>query len=126
MSGKKQPLNGERASRPTKPRSKSKPDPRRRRLERLLGAAFDQFQTMDGRKLQAACRRDFIFHMTDWSGDLQHLAELYKHPDKFGKESAAQVVAGFLYHVIPHLRAAGHLMLDYTPEDFFRKSEAKV
>jgi hypothetical protein len=126
MSERKQPLNGKRASRPTEPRSKTKATSSRYRLEQLLASAYDQHQKLDGAKINAAGKRNFIFHMTDWSEDLERLAELYKHPEKFDKKTAGALVAGFLYHVIPHLRAAGRLMLDYNPEDFFRDIDSKV
>jgi hypothetical protein len=120
MSAKKRPGNGNLASRRTAPPPKSKHAPRDR-LARLLGAAYDHFQKVDDPQMNARCRRNFIFHMTDWSEDLERLAELYQHPEKFDKASAAKLVAGFLYHVIPHLQAAGRLGLDYTPEDIFRE-----
>jgi hypothetical protein len=59
--------------------------------------------------------------MTDWSEDLFRLAELYEHPDKFDRAAAARLVAGFLTHAIPHLRAAGRLLLDHAPEDIFQE-----
>jgi hypothetical protein len=58
--------------------------------------------------------------MTDWMVDLERLADLYQHPDKFDKTEAMSVVMGFLYHAIPHLRAAGRLLLDFEPEDIFK------
>jgi hypothetical protein len=64
--------------------------------------------------------------MTDWSKDLGQLAALYKNPEKFTKAEASQVVSGFLYHVIPHLTAAGRLLLDYSPDDIFLESESAV
>jgi hypothetical protein len=93
----------------------------RRRLEKLLGAAYDEFNS----KPRAVCRRNFIFHMIDWYGDFEKLAELYKYPERFNKKSASQVVSGFLYHAIWHIRAAGRLMLDYTPEDIFKEIDYK-
>src|SRR4051812_29921473 len=116
MSGRKQPPNGKAASKATAPRSAAKPAAQRH-LARLLASVYDQYQHLDDRSLNQRCRRNFVFHMTDWEGDLAKLAELYRHPERFGKDEAADRVAGFLYHVIPHLRAAGRLLLDFTPED---------
>lgn len=94
-------------------------------LERLLTAVYNQYQKLDDAVANKKCRRDFVFHMTDWSEDLQRLANLYQHPEEFDRESAGDVVVGFLYHVIPHLREAGRLMLDYDPEDVFGTATAK-
>src|SRR5437870_10097674 len=89
----------------------------RRKLGKLLGAAYDAFNS-NGR---AVCRRNFIFHMTDWLNDLEQLTALYKHPERFDKKSAQEIVAGFLYHATWHVRAAARLMLDHTPEDIFKE-----
>jgi hypothetical protein len=95
-------------------------------LDRLLAAVYDSFQKKEPRKFNDQCRRDFVFNMTDWSKDLERLAELYKNPEKFTKADANQVVSGFLDHVIPHLRAAGRLLLDYSPDDIFLELESAV
>jgi hypothetical protein len=89
------------------------------RLKKTLAAVYDDFQKLDDKKLHARFRNNFIFHMVDWSEDLVKLRELFKNPERFDEETASQVISGFLYHVIPHLRAAGRLLLDYTPEDIF-------
>jgi hypothetical protein len=56
--------------------------------------------------------------MTDWSEDLERLVDWYKHPEKLDREAAGTLVAAFLYHVIPHLKAAGRLLLDEIPDAF--------
>ncbi len=121
MSVKKPPLNGARSLRSAKQHSNSKPSSSRRKLETLLGAAYDAFNS-NGR---AVCRRNFIFHMTDWLNDLEQLTALYKHPEKFDKKAANQILASFLYHVPWHVRAAARLMLDHTPEDIFKEIDYK-
>ena len=121
MSVKKPPLNGARSLRSAKQNSNSRPSSSRRKLEKLLGSAYDAFNS-NGR---AVCRRNFIFHMTDWLNDLEQLTELYKHPEKFDKRSTKDIVAGFLYHATWHIRAAARLMLDHTPEDIFKEIDYK-
>jgi hypothetical protein len=97
---------------------------RQRQLKQLLAAVYDQFQKAEDRKVNGRWRRNFVFHMTDWSHDLSALARLYEHPGQFDKEQAGKIVAAFLYHAIPHLKAAGRLMLDYCPEDFFQEVDS--
>jgi hypothetical protein len=63
-------------------------------------------------------RHDFAFHMTDWLTDLKELNELYAHPEKADLEQATISIIGTLYHVIPHLNAAGRLLLDTIPDAF--------
>jgi len=63
-------------------------------------------------------RRDFAFHMTDWTGDLERMAALFQDPDRLDLEQATVFVIGFLYHVIPHLNAAGRLLLDEISDPF--------
>ena len=117
MSVRKLPLNGARSSRSAKQLSNSKPSLSRRKLEKLLGAAYDALNSNG----KAVCRRNFIFHMTDWLNDFEQLSALYKHPEKFDKKSAKDIVAGFLSHATWHIRAAARLMLDFTPKDIFKE-----
>lgn len=95
------------------------------RLEKLLSAVYHQYQKLDDPAANKKGRRDFVFHMTDWADDLRRLADLYQHPEEFNPETAGDIVAGFLYHVIPHLREAGRLMLDYDPENVFATAPTK-
>jgi len=81
MSGKKPGRNGKPASRRTAPSSTGNPldvDPR---LGKLLAAIYDRYQKLDDPAANRECRRDFVFHMTDWVSDLRDLAELYRNPD---------------------------------------------
>jgi len=121
MSAKKPLLNGVRSSRSARQNSNTKDSMSRRKLEKLLGASYDAFNS-NGKPV---CRRNFIFHMTDWIDDLNQLMKLYQHPEKFDKKSAKQVIAEFLYHVPWHIRAAARLMLGHTPEDIFKEIDYK-
>ena len=94
------------------------------KLEHVLGQVFDSMRE-DLRKDVGDAdyeqqRRDFIFHMTDWSGDLAAIDQLFESPSS--PELASKVIVGFLYHVIPHLNAAGRLLLDTIPDAFAPQS----
>jgi hypothetical protein len=84
-------------------------------LPRLLARIYDNYQKLDNAAANKMCRRDFVFHMSDWEEDLRALAELYEHSEKFSKSDAEQVVAGFLYHATAHIMEAARLLLDYEP-----------
>jgi hypothetical protein len=91
-------------------------------LERLLGLIFDGAreglrEELDPDEYQKR-RHDFVFHLADWQDDLERLATLFKHPDQQDEDSASELVIGFLYHVIPHLNAAGRLLLDEVKDPF--------
>jgi hypothetical protein len=94
------------------------------KLKTLLAAVFDECQDVDP-QLRDRHRRNFVFHMTDWSSDLSRLAELHRHPEQFDKKEAARIVSAFLHHVIPHARAAGRLLLDYEPGDAFKELDSR-
>ncbi len=87
------------------------------KIMELLGQVFDELQTVEDREKHAETKRQFIFHMIDWIDDLENLLELYGQPEQAGS-NAAQTIASFLYHVIPHLNAAGRLLLDRVPDAF--------
>lgn len=92
------------------------------KLEQLLAEVFDGMHSglrkEVGRKEYERRRYDFDFHMTDWETDLRELVEIFDHPDKWTEESASPLIIGLLYHVIPHLKAAGRLLLDEIPDAF--------
>ena len=90
---------------------------KRLKIEKLLSRIFDELQKIDDPEEHARRRQDFVFHMTDWQDDLGEMAELYGNPDKH-ESDASKIIAGFLYHAIPHLNAAGHLLLDTIPDPF--------
>lgn len=110
MSAKKPLRNGQLASPLTKRPSETEitwPTPE---LKKILGKVYDAFQKLDDPKVNADCRHDFVFHMTDWLDDLRRFSQLYDHPDAATRAEAASAVYGFLIHAVPHLMAAGHLL----------------
>jgi hypothetical protein len=90
-----------------------------------MGKIFDRAQVGLREELGAAeyrrRRQDFIFHMLDWKSDLGRMAALLEDPGKVSSKEATTFVIGFLYHVIPHLNAAGNLLLDEVPDPFATK-----
>jgi hypothetical protein len=96
--------------------------PNKSALERLLGQVFDYCQ--EGLRDEIGLaeyerrRHDFVFHMLDWQDDLQQLTRLFENPEGQDVDSASRFLIGFLYHVIPHLSAAGRLLLDHVPDPF--------
>jgi hypothetical protein len=121
MSGRKQPLNGKSGLTTSVAVSKSTSS-----LERKLSAIYGLYQRVDGGKASSRRRQHFVFNMMDWAEDLERLAALYKNPEKFDKKAAGEIVAGFLYHALPHLSAAGRLLLDFSPGDLFKEIEERV
>jgi hypothetical protein len=91
-------------------------------LRQLLGHVFDHAQEGLRAELPAdeyeRRRHDFVFHMTDWAGDLTRFMELVGRPDEWKTKAATTFLIGFLYHVVPHLNAAGRLLLDHIPDPF--------
>jgi hypothetical protein len=87
------------------------------KIENLMGQVYDALQSIDDKAANSEAKRQFVFHMTDWLDSLESLVKLYEE-GALRKDKAAQTVAGFLYHVIPHLNAAGRLLLDRIPEPF--------
>src|SRR5438093_582130 len=117
MSAKKPQRNGKLVSTRGGP-SLQKPRLPSKELETLLARVYDQFRRLDDRAANVEARSDFVFHMSDWFEDLARLQAIYKHPDQFDRRKAGQEIAGFLYHVIPHLNAAGRLLLEEIPDAF--------
>lgn len=120
MSERKLQRNG-RPKSPRGVRSSKKPNDLRRnpKLAQLLARVYSRYQRLDDPAADKQCREDFVFHMSDWAEDLQRLADLFRHPDHYDDAQAGDVVAPFLFHVIPHLTEAGRLMLDYEPGKIF-------
>ncbi len=103
---------------------------RNSKVERLLADVFDAARealrkTLASQEYQKR-KDEFVFHMTDWLGDLQRLTTLVDHPERFDEESASLLVVGFLYHVIPHLNAAGTLLLDEVANPFAPAANAET
>src|SRR2546422_5728267 len=82
-----------------------------KRVQALMKTVYNRYQRLDDPAVNAQCRQDFVFHMSDWEADLEDLARLFQNPDKFSKDSAGQIVFSFLIHALPHLIAASRLML---------------
>ena len=99
-------------------------------LEELLGRVFDGAREGLRENIEpvdyAQRRRDFIFHMTDWKPEVQQLADLYKNSEGRDEIATADFLIGFLYHVIPHLHAAGRLLLDDVLDPFAVCAKEKI
>jgi len=99
-------------------------------LEELLGRIFDGAREGLREKIElddyAQRRRDFIFHMADWKSEVQRLADLYKNPEGHDESAASDFLIGFLYHAIPHLNAAGRLLLDEVLDPFSNPANEKT
>src|SRR5438874_1342509 len=81
--------------------------------EKRVSAALKRvFRRLTGAGPATKDRRthDFIFHMTDWYGDLIRLARIMERPDgKSSDEWFDAVYGGFLIHASGHLLAATKL-----------------
>jgi tRNA(Ile)-lysidine synthase TilS/MesJ len=99
-------------------------------LEELLGRIFDGAREGLRESIEpddyAQRRRDFIFHMTDWKSEVRQLADLYKNPKGHDELPTSDFLIGFLYHVIPHLNAAGRLLLDEVLDTFADPANEKT
>src|SRR5438874_11811818 len=80
-----------------------------RSVARALERVFRHFNSDAGPVHKDRRTYDFVFHMTDWYGDLVRLAELYEHPQKHRQEAWNDAVGGFLIHAVGHLMAAAKL-----------------
>jgi hypothetical protein len=91
-------------------------------LRDLLGRVFDGGQAGLRAEITAdeyeRRRHSFVFHMTDWAKDLKDYANLVDHPERWKPKEATTFLIGFLYHVVPHLNAAGRLLLDEIKDPF--------
>ncbi|MBY0524099.1 MAG: hypothetical protein K2R98_11910 [Gemmataceae bacterium] len=96
----------------------------------LLGKVFDDARQGLRKEVgQAEYKRrrdDFVFHMTDWLHDLEGLWSLSQQPEAFDIDRATTMVIGSLYHMIPHIKAAGRLLLDEVPDAFADDWAAKA
>jgi hypothetical protein len=117
MSARKPLRNGKPASPNGGPQSQ-KPKMPSKDLRKLLTTVYNQLQRLDDSAANAVARQDFVFHMTDWLDDLDRLKMILDHPDQVDRRKAASEIAGILYHIIPHLKAAGRLLLDNIPDAF--------
>lgn len=92
-------------------------------LDDLLSRVFDQVrerQLPEGIDVGQydSWKREFIFHLTDWMLDIDRLRGLFQNPEKFNVDTASSLIVSFLIHVIPHLNAAGRLLLDEVSDPF--------
>jgi hypothetical protein len=87
-------------------------------LEKLLSDTFENYRDVENPEVFAQDKAEFVFHMTDWIEDLEKLAALYKNPKLLSSESAHDAIFGFLVHAVPHLNAAGRLMLGEISDPF--------
>ena len=91
-------------------------------IESTLGELFDSQREEWKEKLTGQefdrLRHEFIFHMTDWLSDLQQFAAWVKHPESLDDNAASALVMGFLYHVVPHISAAGRLLIGRIDDPF--------
>lgn len=119
MSAKKLRLNGRQKSVSVAKLSQRNESVKQERLlKKLLAHTFDTFAEEKDPSEYARKKADFVFHMRDWNSDLEMLAQIYEHPDRFDKKTGRQFIFGFLVHVIPHLNAAGRLMLGEIVDPF--------
>lgn len=63
-------------------------------------------------------RFDFAFHLTDGKADLERLVHILNNPDEKSPDEVSTELMGILYHIIPHLKTAGRLLLDDVPDPF--------
>jgi hypothetical protein len=97
-------------------------------IQAMLDRVFDDFQSHDDEERHELAKQQFVFHMTDWAEDLFALCKLYARPSDSDPD-AGRTIARFLYHVIPHLNAAGRLLLDQVPDpftDLYRKADTSA
>jgi hypothetical protein len=97
-----------------------------RTIEETLAAIYDDFYDHDATPAAQKRKRDFVFHMTDWVDDLERLAALYRIPGDVHTDDAREIVMGFLFHAIPHLRAAGRLLVQEIPDAFERNTAVDI
>lgn len=103
-------------------------------LDLLLAKVFDDLRSDLRKELgdrgrmddYEKLKNDFIFHVSDWLEDLKRLHALEEAPDAWKAAHAAKFLVGFLYHVIPHLKAAGRLLLDEVPDPFAEDESARL
>ncbi len=89
------------------------------KLRKVLRRVFDGCQTFASPGKHRSRRKEFVFHMTDWVGDLERLTRLYKKP--LDQQAAEEIIVAFLSHAVPHLNAAGRLLLDNVPDTFAKR-----
>ena len=89
-------------------------------LKGLLGQAFEIARQRSEDQSFEDHKFDFVFHMTDWRKDLETLHQMFSFPERWDADAACVFLIGFLSHVIPHLNAAGKLLVDNVGDPFCR------
>ena len=88
----------------------------------LMRRVYDEMREGLREEVDAKTYREnrelFAFHMSDWLDDYLDLKTLVESPQSTDADDAAEVVARFLYHVVPHTTEAGRLLLDDVPNPF--------
>ena len=91
-------------------------------VEEAQGKVFDALrEELRGELTPAEYQRrkhEFIFHMLDWKDDIDRFARWLDNPDATDAEEASTFVVSFLIHVVPHLNAAGRLLLGKIEDPF--------
>jgi hypothetical protein len=90
-------------------------------VDQLLRQVFGEVRDRAEPGYEKHCD-DFVFHMTDWLHDMEGLQRLYRELNDSSTD-AAEFVIGFLCHVIPHLNAAGRLLLGEISDPFKHEGE---
>src|SRR5262245_53397433 len=86
-------------------------------LEKVFDRMYSETRSKKSNRYQEY-RADFGFHMTDWLGNLRNLDDFYRHPEEDSPKQASPMIIGALYHMIPHLSAAGRILLEDIPDAF--------
>jgi hypothetical protein len=84
-------------------------------IETLFRTVFAEVQRQDQSDFVKK-QDEFVFHMTDWIDDIHDLLRLYTIDATV--EVAARQIVGFLAHVVPHVNAAGRLLMGDVPDPF--------
>ena len=88
-----------------------------RKIEAALEKVFRDHNEEAGPASRDRRTHDFIFHMTDWYGDLLRLAKVMEHPEGKSDHEWDDAVYGFLIHVSGHLTTAAKIA-DIEPVQF--------
>src|SRR5438067_4093011 len=79
------------------------------KIKAALERTFRHMRESAGPASKDLRTHDFVFHMTDWYGDLMKLARVMGQPEGKTSEEWRDAVAGFLIHVSGHLLAAAKI-----------------